>query len=415
VSFRTFDTSWEEQSFICGRGRFATLASVTLPMLKPALLAALIFFTVVAMETFDIPITLGLTSHVQVVSTQVYWSTHPESGRLPDYGFASALSIGLVLIAFVLIQLYHRTTRNAKRFVTITARGYRPRRIPLGAWRWPLFGLALIFVFVAVALPLFILTWRSLIRFYQYPSFAAFHLVNLNSYRSLLNDPDIPQVLGNTLYLALGAAAATTAIAAATAWQVVRGVATPKWRRRLNTLAFFPQSFPSVVVGLALIFIYLWLPIPVYGTLWIIGIAMLTKFLAYSVGSLIAAQMQISTELEEASQIAGAGRLRTYVQVIFPLVFPAMMATFLWVMIHAVRELGLALMLYTLQSQVLSTKIWLLWENGRVADACATGVLTVIFLLALFSLPSLYRGLRTLARAVTGRRSLVLPPEKGAA
>ena len=158
------------------------------------------------------------------------------------------------------------------------------------------------------------------------------------------------------------------------------------------------------MVGLALIFIYLWLPIPVYGTLWIIGLAMMTRFLAYSAGTLIAAQMQISTELEEASQIAGAGRVRTYLQIVLPLIFPAMVAAFLWVLIHIVRELGLSLMLYTLQSQVLSTKIWLLWENGRVADACATGVLTVVALLALLALPLIAGRMRELYLTLRLRR-----------
>lgn len=404
VSFRTFDTSWEEQSFICGRGRLATLAHITLPMLKPALLATALFFTVVSMETFDIPVTLGLTSHVQVVSTQIYWSTHPESGRLPDYGMASALAVFLVAIAFFMIHLYQRATRHAKQFVTITARGYRPRRMPLGAWRWPLFALVMTFILVAVAMPLFILVWRSLLRFYQYPSVAAFNFLNMTSYRNIFNDPDIPKVLANTTQMAVLAAGATTILAAATAWQVVRGAIAAPWRRRLNTLAFFPQSLPSIVVGLALIFIYLWLPIPVYGTLWIIGLAMTTRFLAYSAGTLIAAQMQISSELEEASQIAGAGRVRTYLQIVLPLIFPAMIAAYLWVFIHIVRELGLSLMLYTLQSQVLSTKIWLLWENGRVADACATGVLTVLALLTLLALPTLGAKVRDLYLSIRLRR-----------
>ena len=404
VAFRTFDTSWEEQSFICGRGRLATLTQITLPMLKPALLATALFFTVVSMETFDIPVTLGLTSHVQVVSTQIYWSTHPESGRLPDYGMASALAVFLVTIAFFMIHMYQRATRHAKQFVTITARGYRPRRMPLGAWRWPLFALVMAFILAAVAMPLFILVWRSLLRFYQYPSINALNLLNLNSYRNIFGDPDIPKVLANTTQMALLAAGATTILAAATAWQVVRGAVGAQWRRRLNTLAFFPQSLPSIVVGLALIFIYLWLPIPVYGTLWIIGLAMMTRFLAYSAGTLIAAQMQISTELEEASQIAGAGRVRTYLQIVLPLIFPAMVAAFLWVLIHIVRELGLSLMLYTLQSQVLSTKIWLLWENGRVADACATGVLTVVALLALLTLPLIAGRMRELYLTLRLRR-----------
>ncbi len=402
IAFRNFDSSFEEQAFMCGRGKLATVFRITMPMLKPALLAAGLFFTVVALETFDIPITLGLTSHVQVVSTQIYWSTHPESGRLPDYGAASALGAVLVVIAYALISLYTRATRDAKRFVSVTARGFRPRPIPLGAWRWPLFGVAMLFVVAAVGLPLFILIWRSLLRFYQYPSMKALQALSLNSYYAVYNDPDIPKVLANTFTLSVGSAGFVTLLAAAVAWQVVRGSADAGWRRALNRLAFFPQSIPSVVVGLALIFIYLWLPIPVYCTLWIMAIAMVTRFLAYSTGTIIAAQMQLSAELEEAARVCGAGRAWTYLRVVLPLVTPAMMAAFLWVLIHIVRELGLSLMLYTLQSQVLSTKIWLLWENGRVADACATGVLTVAGLLLLLSAPTIFRGARGIWRAAFG-------------
>ena len=112
--------------------------------------------------------------------------------------------------------------------------------------------------------------------------------------------------------------------------------------------------------------------------------------------------MQLSAELEEAARVCGAGRAWTYLRVVLPLVTPAMMAAFLWVLIHIVRELGLSLMLYTLQSQVLSTKIWLLWENGRVADACATGVLTVAGLLLLLSAPTIFRGARGIWRAAFG-------------
>ena len=126
VCFRTLDASWEEQSYIAGRRLWGTMVRVTLPILKPALLAAALFFAVVAMETFDIPVTLGMTSRVHVISTQIYWSTRPETGQFPDYGLASALSVLLVLIALVLIHFYQRQTRNAKRFVTITGRGYRP-------------------------------------------------------------------------------------------------------------------------------------------------------------------------------------------------------------------------------------------------------------------------------------------------
>jgi iron(III) transport system permease protein len=394
VCFRTIDASWEEQSYIAGRGVWTTMVRITLPVLKPALLAAALFFTIVAMETFDIPVTLGMTSRIHVISTQIYWSTRPETGQLPDYGLSSTLSVLLVLIALVLVHFYQRQTRNAKQFATITGRGHRRRRTTLGKWRLPVFVFAVVFVLLAVVAPLFMLIWRSLLRFYLYPSLSALNLVNLNAYRAIIDDPDAPAVLTNTAILALGSAAAASALAAGVAWQVVRGRVTRAWRNGLSTLAFLPQSFPAIVIGLALIFIYLWLPIPIYGTIWIIMLAMITKYLSYSVGTMVAAQIQISSELEEASAIAGAGGWRTYRQIVAPLLAPALAACFLWVMIHVVRELGLALMLYSLKTQVLSTKIWLLWENGRVADACATGVFAVLALLILLALPSIWRWAR---------------------
>jgi iron(III) transport system permease protein len=406
ICFRTLDASWEEQSYIAGRGVWTTMARITLPVLKPALLAAALFFTIVAMETFDIPVTLGMTSRVQVLSTQIYWTTRPETGQLPDYGLASTLSLLLVIIGLILVHFYQRQTRNAKQFATITGRGHRLRRTNLGKWQLPVFILAVVFALLAVAAPLFMLVWRSLLRFYLYPSAAALSQLNLNAYRAVIDDPDAPAVLANTAILALGSAAAASGLAAAVGWQVVRGPMNRTWRDGLGALAFLPQSFPTIVIGLALIFIYLWLPIPIYGTIWIIMLAMITKYLSYSVGTMIAAQIQISSELEEASAIAGAGGWRTYRRVVMPLLAPALVACFLWIMIHVVRELGLALMLYSLKTQVLSTKIWLLWENGRIADACATGVFAVFALLILLALPSAWRWLRRLVRPASAVREL---------
>jgi iron(III) transport system permease protein len=343
-----------------------------------------------------------------VVSTHIYWSARPETGRLPDYGTASALSMLLVVTAFLLIHIYQRQVRRAERFVTVTGRGYRPRRVGLGRWQAPIFVLALLFVLIAVALPLFMLVWRSLLRVYVYPSGAALALLNLNAYRAVLGDPDVPLVLANTGIVAFGAAAVVCGLAAAVAWQVVRGTVRARWRRLLGSLAFAPQAFPSIVIGLGLIFTYLWIPLPIYGTVAILLIAMVTKYLAFASGTMVAAQMQIARELEEASLIAGAGRWRTYRRVVAPLLAPALAACWLWVVIHVVRELGLALMLYSLSSQVLSTKIWLLWENGRVADACATGVLTVAALVVLLALTGIWRWSgRTYARLGADRPAVV--------
>lgn len=380
AAFRTLDPTWEEQSAIAGKGRFATVRRVVLPALKPALLAAVIFFLVVAMETFDIPGTLGLTSRIHLLSTQIFWATHPEGGGLPDYGIASTLSVLLVGAALILISFYQRQVRQSARFVTITARGYGVRRVALGEWRAPIFALALVVIFFAAVLPISMLVWRSLISFYTPPSWQALSSVSLAAYGSLFENFDLATVIANTATVTVISGVVTVAIAALAAWLILRASVSAGMRRQLQGLAFLPQSVPSIVIGFALVLVFISAPVAIYGTVWIIAFGMIIKYIAYSTGMMSAAQMQVARELEEASSIAGAGFARTYRRILLPLLAPALVNCLLWVMIHVVRDLSIPLMLYTPESEVVATKVWTLWENGSVPEAAALGVLTVLAL-----------------------------------
>jgi iron(III) transport system permease protein len=383
AAFRVLDPTWEEQSAIAGKGRFATVRRIVLPALKPALLAAVIFFLVVAMETFDIPGTLGLTSRIHLLSTEIFWATHPEGGGLPDYGLASTLSVLLVAAALILISIYQRQVRHAERFVTIGARGYASRRVALGEWKWPMFALALVIVGFAAVLPILMLVWRSLISFYTPPALQALDTVSLAAYGSLFENFDLATVAANTATVTLVSGFVTVAIASLAAWLMLRADVAPNSRRQMRVLAFLPQSVPSIVIGFALVLVFISAPVAIYGTVWIIAFGMIIKYIAYSTGMMSAAQMQIARDLEEASSIAGAGFARTYRRIVLPLLAPALINCLLWVMIHVVRDLSIPLMLYTPESEVIATKVWTLWENGSVPEAAALGVLTVLVLAAL--------------------------------
>jgi iron(III) transport system permease protein len=383
AAFRVLDPTWEEQSAIAGKGRFATVRRIVLPALKPALLAAVIFFLVVAMETFDIPGTLGLTSRIHLLSTEIFWATHPEGGGLPDYGLASTLSVLLVAAALILISVYQRQVRHAERFVTIGARGYASRRVALGEWKWPMFALALVIVGFAAVLPILMLVWRSLISFYTPPALQALGAVSLAAYGSLFENFDLATVAANTATVTLVSGFVTVAIASLAAWLMLRADVAPSSRRQMRVLAFLPQSVPSIVIGFALVLVFISAPVAIYGTVWIIAFGMIIKYIAYSTGMMSAAQMQIARDLEEASSIAGAGFARTYRRIVLPLLAPALINCLLWVMIHVVRDLSIPLMLYTPESEVIATKVWTLWENGSVPEAAALGVLTVLVLAAL--------------------------------
>jgi len=169
ASFRAMDPSLEEQSAMAGRGIAQTTFRITLPIMRPALLAALIYFIIVVIESFDIPGLLGFTARIRVLSTAIYWATHSEVG-LPDYGLASALGTIILAAALVLMWIYQRLTAHQERFATITGKGYRPRQVSLGAWSGAATAFCLGYIFIAVVLPFVMLLWTSVQPFYSPPS-----------------------------------------------------------------------------------------------------------------------------------------------------------------------------------------------------------------------------------------------------
>ncbi len=319
ASFRAMDPSLEEQSAMAGRNVAQTTLRVTLPIVRPALLAALIYYVIVVIESFDIPGLLGFTARIRVLSTAIYWATHSEVG-LPDYGLASALGTIVLAVALFLMWIYHRLTGHQERFATITGKGYRPRQINLGRWTLPAFLFCLIYVLVAVVLPFVMLLWTSVQPFYAPPSVDSFGRATFDGYLNIWRDGSVVRAVWNTTIIALVTAVATIALSVLVSWFVVR-------RRResgalasyLATVSFLPQGVPSIVIGLALIFVYVRFPIPIYGTLWIIVLAMTTRYLAFSSRATTSALIQIHGELEEASQMSGAPWLRTLRRITVPL------------------------------------------------------------------------------------------------
>ena len=378
ASFRAMDPSLEEQSAMAGRGVGQTTLRITLPIMRPALLAMFIYYVIVVIESFDIPGLLGFTARIRVLSTAIYWATHSEVG-LPDYGLASALGALVLVAALLLMWGYQRLTAHQERFATITGKGYRPRQINLGAWKAPALAFCWSYVAIAVALPFLMLIWTSIQPFYAVPSADSLARISFEGYASIWRDNSVMRSLWNTLVLALVTSAATILLAVLVSWFVVR-------RRRaadglshyLATVSFLPQCVPSIVIGLAFIFVYVRFPIPIYGTLWIIALAMTTRYLAYSSRTMTSALMQVHGELEEASQMSRAPWGRTLRKITMPLLAPAMINVFFWVAVHAMQELSMALMLYNPETVVVSTMIWSMWQNGRTTEAAVLGVILIM-------------------------------------
>src|SRR4030095_305243 len=212
ASFRAMDPSLEEQSAMAGQNVAQTTLRVTLPIMRPALLAALIYFIIVVIESFDIPGLLGFTARIPVLIPAIYWATHSEVG-LPDYGLASALGAIILVIALMLMWGYQRLTAHQERFATITGKGYRPRQVNLGPWRMTATAFCAVYIMIAVLLPFFMLLWSSVQPFYATPSAESLSRITFEGYTKIWRDGSVVRALWNTLALALVTSVTTMLLA----------------------------------------------------------------------------------------------------------------------------------------------------------------------------------------------------------
>lgn len=377
ASFRNMDPALEEAGSACGANQLSIFRRVTFPLMLPAILAAFIYYMVVSFEAFEVPGVLGMPAGIHVFSTRIFWATHP-AGGMADYGTASSLALFLLVLSFILLALYRRTTRKADQFTTVTGKAHRPRVIDIGRWRYGGLSFFFLYFFLAVLLPLFVLVWGSLKSYYSPPTLEGLRGISLQGFRSTWEYPGVQTAFKNTIILGVVSATATMVLVSLTSWIVVRSRI--RGRMILDALTFVPQGIPGIVLGLALMYVYLIIPIPIYGTLWIMVVANVTLYLSFASRTMTAAIMQIHKELEEAAQTSGVSWRKTFIKITLPLTAPALISGWLWVAIHSIRELSSAIMLYSPDSIVLPTIIWSFWDNGRIPETCVLGVILIIML-----------------------------------
>ncbi|MGH7828060.1 MAG: ABC transporter permease [Candidatus Binatia bacterium] len=364
--FRSMDPTLEEAALTAGSNNWQVFRRVTLPLALPSVLAVLILTFVRSLEAFEIPALIGLPAGVEVLTTKIYLQIR--TGFLPRYGEASAYSVLLIALVGVVLLFYHRVTSQGYKFSTVTGKGFRPRRIDLRFWRW-LGGAILLILPLLQILPLVALTWSSFLPYVQPPSQKALAALSLDNYSSAFSDGAIIWAVLNSLFVSVTSATAVVAVTFVAAWVVVRTNISKRWT--LDHLATVPLVFPGLVMGVAILKMYLTLPVPIYGTLWIIFFAFLVRYLPYGIRFSYAGLLSIHRELEESSATCGGNWRQTVRKILFPLMLPTLFAGWIYVFLITIRELSVALLLYSPGSQVVAVVIWELWDNGRIGEVAA--------------------------------------------
>lgn len=379
--FSRVDPSFEEAGKTSGAGTWTIFRSISMPSLAPAILAAAIYFLVRTIEVFETPAMLGMPKGIFVFSTMIYYAVNPVLSGFPDYGVASTYGLVLLVVAIVLIYFYGRYVRHAERFATVTGRGYRPRLIDLGQWRFvPVILMSGYFV-LAVVMPLLVLVWTSLAPQFVPISLSALLQLNLDAYREMLGYSFLWVAAKNTLIIATATATIGVFLVTLVSWLSVRGGI--RGARIPDRVSFMILGVPGVVLGLALIFIYTALPLPIYGSIWIIVIGLLTVSVPFGTRLMSAAFLQIHRELEEAAATSGSGLWSTFARIVLPLLWPSLARGFLWMFVRSMRDTTIALMLYTVGNQTVAVTLWYLWVDAEFPLASAIAVPMVIVTTAL--------------------------------
>jgi iron(III) transport system permease protein len=384
AAFRAMDPSLEEQAAMSGASVPQIAGRITLKLAWPAALGSLLILFVRAIESFEVPALLGLPVGIHVYTSSIYQAIHQYPSQI---GLAAAYAVTLLLLTSLGIYAQSRLSSQGSRFATVTGKGFRPRTIDLGAWRYVTAGLFVLYFIVIVLLPFLVLLWSSTQKFYSAPSWAAFQRMSLDSYRAVLELPQFADTVWNSIVLAVGSATTIMLVSAVIAWIVIRTKIRGRWL--LDNLASLPLVFPGLVLGLAIMVCYLTLDVGIYGTLWIMFIAYVTRFLPYGMRYNSASMLQIHKELEESAAMSGASWGMTFRRVVLPLLKPGLLAGWIYVMIVSIRELSSSILLYSPGTEVVSIMIWELWQNGQYVELSALGVMLIVALFCLVVLAQL--------------------------
>jgi len=376
AAFRSMDPALEESAMMSGANIFQVAWRVTLRLTWPAIFATILILFVRAIESFEVPALLGLPVGIQVFTSSIYQAVHKYPSQV---GLASAYAVTLLLITTVGVYFQSRLSSRGSKYATMTGKGFRPRQIDLGPWRWVAAGIFVVYFLLIVVLPFTVLLWSSFQKFYSVPSWHALQNLTLEPYRFILTYPNLTRSVWNSLALAVGSATIIMLVTSVICWIVVKTKLPGRWL--LDNVASLPMVFPGLVLGLAIMIFYLNVDIGVYGTIWIMFIAYITRFMPYGLRYNTTSMLQIHKELEESAQMSGASWGTTFRRIILPLLKPGLVAGWIYVMIVSIRELSSSILLYSPGTEVVSIVIWELWENGQYVELSALGVL---FIIALF-------------------------------
>jgi len=353
---QSMDPSLEEASEVMGASRLKTIWRVTLPLVAPGVLGAALFVFAEMLGSFSAALVLGTPARFYVITTAIYQFVSQYPPRIP---LAAAMGVSLFAVMFLMLYGYRRVVAHGH-FTTVGGKAFRPRVMRMGWLRWVMFGICASYVVLSVVLPVGTLIFTSLQKLAV--AFPAASNFTFDNFRQAFSINAVRSAMVNSLGLAAISASVGVALTAFLAW-IIQSSRMPG-RGVLEYVAMFPQAVPRLVFAFGMMWAWLVIPLPVYGTFWILLIAYLTVFMPLGLRTISGVLLQLDKSLDECGQVCGASwthRLRT---ITAPLLRPGLVAAWLLIFVASVRELGASILLMGPDSKVMTPAIVEAWFSS---------------------------------------------------
>ncbi len=371
------NSDMEEAAAVSGAPLGTILRRITFPLVKPALLGSMLLVFALMVEDFPVPQLLGSPVGIETLSVAIY-NLMMHVPAQPNA--AAALSV-LLMLATATLVFVQRRMLGGNDYRTVTGKGMQPRVIRLGSARWPAFAFVLLYVLLAIVAPAFALLEGALRTNMYIPDLGTLFApagLSLAPMIAALTDPDVIHGAQNSVAAGVGAALAGAALCFVLAY-VVHRTKLPG-RTALEYLATLPVAVPALVLGIGILWTWLAAPVPVYGTLAILSIGYMSRFLPQGYRAISSSIAQIHEDLEHAGQIAGANRIQVIRRITLPLVSGGVASSAFILLILSIRELTASLFLYTTSTRTLAIVIYEKYVTGSWS---AVASISLVFTLVL--------------------------------
>jgi len=383
AALKNMDPSLEEAAEISGASALRTMATVTFPLILPAIISGMLLSFVVMLGIYGVPAVLGAPANISLLTTYIFALT---AWSPPLYNTAAAVAVILMIVTGFLVWMQQKVL-SGRSYTTVAGKAFRPRPLNLGPWRFLTLALAIVYLIVVVILPsiaLLIAAFRKFLFIRDIPSLFDAKQYGWQHFIKMFDNPLTITSIINSMKVGVITAIVGGILAFAIGYTVTRSRA--PWRRSIDIITTIPVAIPGLVIGVAYLWAWIGLPIGIYGTLWILAFAFVARFMPDTVKVLSTSLMQIHRELEEAAWICGRGTVGTIASIVLPLARPGVVAAMTLLFILAIRELGSSLFLYSSGTMVMAVQLLGYYEGGNIGITAAFSLVQMVLLGALITI-----------------------------